>query len=228
MDPIPCCLPWTTFHGKRLIYTPEFNKFLWDNCHTGDVIVLKGMSFISNFVRFTSRSEWSHTGILVRPRKRNEPFYIWEASHETRYDEITKRMKAGVRLFNLKNKLARDRYEAEVAFVIFILKGKKSREIVNERIDNFMIKQSHKRYEHHIMELVAASTKIFENERNTTEFFCSELVVETLRTSGIIINAKRPPSNSYLPFDCYKGFINGDFTLNTEMTIKAKNVIKFF
>lgn len=228
MDPKPVCLPWVSLFGKRLYYTKEFHQFLWDNCHTGDVIVLKGMSMISNFVRFTTRSEWSHTGLLVRPKTYDVPFSIWESSHEARYDQITKRKKAGVRLFDLKQKLTRDRYEAQVAFVLFTMKNQEARNTVNSNIRQIMLKESNKRYEHHVMELFSVSTKIVQNERNTSEYFCSELVVETLRASGIIVNAKRPPSNAFLPFDCFKGFVNGSFTLNPRMTFSSKNVIKNF
>jgi hypothetical protein len=175
---------------------------------TGDIILLKGISFISSLMATFTSSKYSHCGILLM--RDNIPYIAHSTLHiivKNYYDDF----------FNLSHShnkydgVVINKLEEIIPFYDVLDIYSINVTISNDDFFTHYKKYCDKKYERNLAELIKAGLEpytnnpIFENiqflhnYRNSTYLFCSEFVAEMYIDLNIINSNK--PSNQYLPID---------------------------
>ena len=183
--------------------TINFSEIL-NNSESGDILLFQGYSIPSYIVRFFDNSLFSHIGIIYKHPKTQEKF-LWHSTYYTNRngnlpkDVISKKVKHGPQLNRLKTFLPR--YKG----IIFYRKHIGNLFVDKEyKLYKWMKKQIPKTYEMNPFELLKSSLDCLimcKNTRNTSSFFCSELIVETFKEMEWLDEIDYFDSNEYTPKD---------------------------
>ena len=175
--------------------------------------------------------------------KARDDLYIWHSPAQTlpfAYDSITNQMKEGPQLNKLQAVLSR------ASGNVYIRKLEKISSTVDEetppllslnvnnnnddiediikdpcktKLMKWMKEEEPKAYETSTVELVKSAWDgpCGKNKRNTTSYFCSELIAETYQQMGLL--EKKEPSNEFVPADFSKDMqLNGGYFLSPNIT----------
>lgn len=156
---------------------------------TGDVVIMRGARFFSDFIACVTRSSFSHTAMVVKYPDDPE---IWlycstpNAGHFLPRGE--ERWRKGVMCIRFSDELKSGIY---MDCVVRKLKDPLTDE-QTEKLYKFYEETKHKAYEKSIVQLAYASCdcrccgkSCCHNRRNLDEYFCSEWVATALQHIGI-------------------------------------------
>jgi hypothetical protein len=172
---------------------------------TGDVVFFSGISWTSYVTRVFTRSEWSHVAIVEYDRTKTEFKFLWESVYHSEPDIIdvytNSPVKRGVRLVEAWNRIdSYGRHEKQQFFRIAVLKFSMDLQLVSEedraylqaeihnRLSQFQNREHPKNFESSPLNLVRAelSDIVGEAQGPVREYFCSQLVVATLQSMGVM------------------------------------------
>lgn len=157
--------------------------------NTGDKVLFQGKGIISWIIRFlTWMKLWSHIGVIIRIANN---VFILEST--TLY-----KGKKGVQIDYFTNVLARYKGIIAVRRVIGMKNNPKVLDIYKELRDELL----GRKYEKKILQLLGAAMP-WQNKRDLSSIFCSELVAEGDIRLGLLPDF--PPSNEYTPNDYAQG-----------------------
>ena len=183
-----------------------------DELKTGDIVLFSGTGPISMLIRLTTRSRWSHIGMIVKVPD-FDMVLLWESTSLNNYlgvkDVYAGAPLKGVQTTVLSDKISRFRGDVAVRQLNDELEIDKIKELSNLRNEWKNIP-----YETDYLELLnsAIDLKIIpENEEDLSSIFCSELVGEALQRIKIIDESM--PSNEFVPSDFDEGKIIDSLTI---------------
>jgi len=184
-------------HSRDFKQVVKFEEFL-DDARTGDIMLFSGEGTFSDIVRATSSmAYWSHCGIVVKLDGHKDPYLFESTKEEEPRDELTNTFKTGPKLVSLRTKI--ETYGGlPIAYRrLHTHKDKKEasklRRKMTRIILDFAREVSNKPYEENIGELIGAVWRT--NEPDTTGYFCTELLAETLKRIGVLNSDY--PDNDY-------------------------------
>ena len=157
---------------------------------TLDIVVFSGSGFVSNAIKFFTKSEWSHCGMVVRDEA-TDTVLVWEST--------TLNSTKGVQV-NLLSDRVKD-YKGKVAFNMFGIELTPSEKI---QIGQIRKRFANTPYERSVLELAFSAldfVNIVKGE-DLSSLFCSELNAHVLKNLGYLKGGK--PSNEYTPDDMSK------------------------
>lgn len=193
------------FHDlqKARIDNKEPIGLTWDDLveqlHTGDLILFKGSGLGSVLITsFTGR--WSHVGMVFtkvikvenphgRGTTEQKLILLWESvSHPDEcVDIVTNSYKDGVRLVDLRKRLLK--CDSPYFGVVRLKIPTSHRAQIQHRFEDFYTREIWKPYEPNKMNLIRVALDcgaMGHNQQETTTYFCSKLVCETLKHMGVI------------------------------------------
>ena len=176
-----------------------------DVLSTGDLVFFCGTSTFSYMIQMGTFSPWSHVGMVVRLNAEKEfkrestaadGLYLWHSIGKalTCPDLVTGRKKTGPQLSPLLSTL--EHYNGDIA-IRFLNKNRRISTTTKRKMLHFFTTEAPKCYEQSTWELYASP--YLKQERNTSSYFCSELVLETYYVMGLDRPHKERPSNSFTP-----------------------------
>lgn len=164
---------------------------------TGDIALFSGKSFISRLIRLTTRSRFSHVGLILRFHGYDSVF-LWESTALSNVkDAFSGKLKYGVQITLLSERIAH--YDGECAIRqlgnCFIAPEETA------ELNKLRRELKGRPYEKSKKELIKSAVDNFgsENKEDLSSVFCSELVAEAYQRLGLLNEDK--PSNEYLPSD---------------------------
>ncbi len=159
------------------------------NLRTGDKVLFQGRGIISWIIRFlTWMKLWSHIGVIIKIA--NNIFILESTS--------LYKGKKGVQIDYFTNVLARYKGVIAIRRVIGRRDNPKILSVYKELRDELL----GRKYEKKILQLLGAAMP-WQNKRDLSYIFCSELVAEGDIRLGLL--PSHPPSNEYTPNDYAKG-----------------------
>ncbi len=170
---------------------------------TGDIVLFSGRGFISRLIRLTTRSRFSHVGLVLKFHG-YDPVFLWESTAISNIkDAFSGKLKYGVQITLLSERIAH--YEGECAIRQlgnYLIAPEQTAELNKLRRE-----LKCRPYEKSKKELIKSAIDNFgsENKEDLSSIFCSELVAEAYQRLGLLNEDKA--SNEYLP---------GDFSENRE------------
>jgi len=185
---------------------------------TGDLVLFSGVDAYSKLVKVSTRSKWSHIGLIVKTVEHNY-LTMWESSiREDTLDVETGRHREGVRLVSFIDRVMA--FEGEVS-----IRQLQGGILTDDRLHGLLGLRDELRgrsYERNKFELLKASNeRAFRNKtEDLSSLFCSELVAEAYQRLGLLTEEK--PSNDYAPVDfSYERmqFLQDDFYLSEEILL---------
>ncbi|MCB1885938.1 MAG: hypothetical protein KDG89_18480 [Geminicoccaceae bacterium] len=163
---------------------------------TGDLVLFAGRGGVSAWIRWFTRSPWTHIGMVVR-QEPMDSLFVWESTTlSTAKDVSSGALRRGVQLAGLRERILA--YDGEIA-VRRLSRGLGRRRLA--RLGVLRNQFAGRPYEESKLELLKAAADILlpENREDLTSLFCSELVAEAYQTMGLL--DERKPSNEYVPGD---------------------------
>jgi hypothetical protein len=164
---------------------------------TGDILLFAGESRFSHGIKRLTRSHWSHTALVARPRA-GGALLLWEATLDTELADVaTHQVAPGVNLYDLEQWIGH--YGGETA--IRPLQVTRTEEM-RAALIRFYEQARGRPYERNRLELLRAvyDGPLGTNRRADSDcFFCSELVAEAYQRMGLL--PPHPPANEYTPRD---------------------------
>lgn len=172
----------------------------FSKCQTGDLVFFHGTSFTSYVIELSGQCPWSHVGmVVVNPE--TSALCLWEATnHPTTASAITITSDAwtrtpgpnpaGVRLVDLRERLAEEdrcglmRLVQRTRFTAFEL-----------RIYSFIRRHAGMPYEPSVLTIIDSWWDwcgIGANPAQLDAYFCSELIVDTLRSVDAMDSVNGP------------------------------------
>lgn len=164
---------------------------------SGDLVLTSGESVFSRAIRFLTRSEWSHVGMVICADEW-DMVLLWESTiGSTVADVELERLKRGVQLVPLSERVRT--YPGR--FAIRSLTRALNREEV-EILKEFRRAYRDRDYDFDAVELLRSAIDnrmVGDQREDLSSFFCSELIAETYQALGFLGEDK--PSNEYVPHD---------------------------
>ena len=221
-----CLMSYETFFSSTINY--EDLSTGEDQLETGDMVLFSSVGFESFEIRLATLSPYTHVGMAVRCDhmeggcKSRDNLYIWHSPADKipfARDCLADKIKEGPQLNKLRpviahasgdvyirklEKVSTTTHESGKALLsldneddIELLLG----DLCRTRLINWMRQEAKKKYETSTIELVksAYDGPWGKNKKNTKEYFCSELVAQTLQEMGLL--GKEQPSNEFVPAD---------------------------
>jgi len=198
-----CCVK--SYTQERTTKYDEIKQSL----KTGDIVLFSGMSPMSNIVKCSSSSQWSHIGMVVRlgnsedRLKIRDPdgLYLWHSNSDSidcLPDVISGVPKTGCQLSTLGKAIR--------CYTGTCVLRQLSDPFYDDQglVKEFIFKEAHKNYEKNTCELFLSvyDGPCGRNKKNTEYYFCSELVAQTYMVMGLLKDQEYGiPSNEYLPRD---------------------------
>ncbi|WP_343561584.1 hypothetical protein [Kiloniella sp. b19] len=188
---------------------------------TGDIVLFAGESLFSKAIRFVTRSQWSHVGMVIKIERWNLAL-LWESTTPSDAKDIEGgTVTNGVQLVALSSRV--QSYKGKIAI------RQLNKSISDEQIDRlaaFRESVKGRKFEKDALELVrAAMDNTFlgdEEGEDLSSFFCSELIAESYQAMGLLQEGDKP-SNEFTPADFSSRkplALTGSFSLNEEIYLK--------
>ena len=185
---------------------------------TGDIILTGGTSLFSKAIKFLTKSEWSHVGMVVRTDEWNFVL-MWESTTPSGVEDVrTGEVTRGVQLVPLSERVRT--YKGSFA-VRQISRALTVDEV--EKLKAFRAKVRGRNYDMDALELLGSAIDVPflpQNTEDIASLFCCELIAETYQELGLLDEVK--PSNEYVPHDFSERAglqLQGDINLGPETNI---------
>ncbi|MEM9276770.1 MAG: hypothetical protein AAGA80_28105 [Cyanobacteria bacterium P01_F01_bin.143] len=174
---------------------------------TGDIVLFHGKGFFSWAIKFSTKSNWSHVGMVVNdPDVHEEPMIFESTTLSNVRDSLTGKRRGGVQLVSYKDRI--NSYNGKIA--VRPLNVSRS-DAFEEKVKNIINQLHGREYEESLWQLANSSwdlLPISENKEDLSSVFCSELVAHIYQELGFLDESK--PSNEYTP---------GDFEENAKLEL---------
>jgi len=205
--------------------------------NSGDILLFSGDSFFSRIVECVTWSRWSHVGMVYAPAG-CKPL-LWESvRHGTGLkDHLTNRIKkdGGTQLVDLETRIRN--YKGSFISVRKIYLKTANYKSLQTRIErcmrNFMKEAKQKKFESNLSEIwcsIFHCNTCCNNEEDTHEYFCSELIAETYIRIGLLPPpCEFRPSNQYVPDDfgwCDHKLLKDDLPFNEGVFLGPEIIIR--
>lgn len=192
--------------GSNLITYEQYRSQM----KTGDIMAFSGKSHFSQLIKWATRSDYSHVGILLKVNLGGgfgESILLAESTLLTDLPNFDQqRAIRGVQMQWLSKRL--EMYNGSVSW----LSLKKPLEPKNQTNMEAWLRQTYNKktpYDH--TQILGASLDIFdqfnlENKEDLSTIFCSELVTKALQIAGVIdptLNPSEMTPQDVLHFDCF-------------------------
>lgn len=167
-----------------------------DTLKTGDIVLFSGKGAFSSTIKWFTKSEFSHVGMVV-VLEGYDSVMIWESTTLSNITDLdTGTLRQGVQLGYLSERI--DKYDGEIK--IRKLSVKPSRAQI-DKLSKLRAKLKGKPYEKSKIELIKSAYDgvLGSNKEDISSLFCSELVAEAYYSMGLL--SKPPASNEYTPAD---------------------------
>lgn len=163
--------------------------YIIQNAKHGDFILLSGRGSNSNCIRIMSdETYWSHVLIVVEDKTTGKKYAAESNLDSRQYDELTKKVKDGVRLITLKDKLYKyDGYV--VAWRRLVVDDRERYGRMYSAIWRVIRQEIPKEYTRDLIELYRSIKGTNEEEMNQT-FFCTKFVAHIYIEIGLISHIK--------------------------------------
>lgn len=167
---------------------------------TGDLIFLSGTNDLSDFIiniLTLSKLKLNHSALIIN--KKNEP-HLFECitSNEDIEDYNTKKIKNGVMLVNLKERINTIKHKIYIKYLYKIENEKIVRDYDEDKLSklayNFYSTEVSKDFETSYLEMCCSILKLSSNKESRDEYFCSELIAAALQEMKLL---PRPSSKGY-------------------------------
>lgn len=183
--------------------------------NTGDMIFFHGEgNFGSTIIEMSGMSPWSHVALYVEYQTEDGVIHpaIWEATswHANQYELVKHQLRGGARIVDLNERLLLTKpgsigvrsLEANVQY----------RKDLKTRINRFIGSEDGKPYENSWWPLIRSWFDVFDditclptcfgrNRVDTSAYFCSELVAETLMQANVLRFVIQKPSDEFTVAD---------------------------
>jgi hypothetical protein len=164
---------------------------------TGDLVLFSGKGEISSIIKWATKSDKSHVGMVLRIPE-YDMVLLWESTTLNNVEDIESgNERKGVQLVPLSERIRK--YNGDVTV----------RRLFNVDVTPAMISDLNKLrqevkgrpYEQSKIELIrcAYDGPMGQNKEDLSSLFCSELVAEALQRMGLL--SEKLPSNEYTPKD---------------------------
>lgn len=186
---------------------------------TGDIVLFAGKSALSDVIRYSTLSKWSHCGLIVKLPE-YDFLSLWESTPVADMIDLDScRRTKGVQLVPLSERVKH--YSGGIS--VRLLQGN---ELPNDAVARLMALRYRLRnipYEDSKMELLKAvyDGPLGDNDEDLSSIFCSELLAEAYQCLGLLSSAV--PSNEYTPADFSAlrlSHLENGFTLSQEIILK--------
>ena len=154
---------------------------------TGDLVLFSGQDKVSRIIRWRTKSDYSHVGMVLNSPDYHDDVTIWEATKPV-----------GVRLTPLSEHVRN--YEGSI-----VLRRLRNAQLSDEDMKEFKVlfeELSGRPFEQEIPQLIGAAFDLFPEQltkEDLSSLFCSELVAEAYQALSLLDEYK--PSNEYTPAD---------------------------
>lgn len=177
-----------------------------DVLKTGDLILFHGMLLSSEINELLTRTEWSHVGMVVRPKdigiNESERLMLWESNTLVNLKDVElKESKIGPMLVDLEQRLLTDvKNKYDNKFRIRYNTCDISNEML-EKLKTFIKEVHSDTFPKTESDLRTEFFKgrILHERIDNGDYFCSKLIADTYIHMGIL--TKKYPPNSYEPKD---------------------------
>ena len=164
---------------------------------TGDVVLYSGRSLFSMAIRLSTKSNWSHCGMVIRLEE-YDFVAVWESTLLTGIKDLeTNTHKRGVQLMPLSDRV--NKYRGDIAI-------RSLEDVTLNKEDIIKLMQLRKElarrdYESNAFEMLKAAYDgdLGANTEDLSAIFCSELLAEAYQSIGLL--DEKTPSNEYTPAD---------------------------
>lgn len=163
---------------------------------TGDILLFAGRGGMSSWIKWFTRSPWSHVGMVVREQALDSVF-VWESTTLNDLKDMdTNVPRKGVQLVGLRERVMG--YDGEIA-VRPLSRRLSAAQLAN--LGRLRSRLAGRPYERSKVELLKAAADMLmpPNREDLTSVFCSELVAEAYQAMGLL--GEDRPSNEYTPAD---------------------------
>jgi len=175
-----------------------------DTLDTGDIVLFSGKGRISGLIKWVTKSEWSHIGMVLRLVEWNM-LLLWESTTLSKIKDIQSgEARQGVQLVPLSERLKG--YDGRVG-IRRLNYFDKYQAVDTMALMEFRREVKGRPYERSKLELLksAYDGPFGKNEEDLSSLFCSELVAEAYQRLGLLTEGT--PSNEFTPAD-FGGDIN--------------------
>ena len=165
---------------------------------TGDILLFSGQGFISDAIKWITKNEYSHVGMVLRI-KGYDYVALWESTTLGNVPSIFGGKRKGVQIVQLSQRLKKYRGKVVVRHLENFEFGQKERAIIRR----LRTEVDKKPYEKNIWSLIKSAldkTPLGRNrKKDLSSLFCSELVAEAYTRLGLL--PKNEVSSEYTPAD---------------------------
>ena len=168
-----------------------------DSLNTGDIVLFSGKGRISSFIKWFTKSPWSHVGMVICSPEWNMKL-LWESTTLSKIKDITSgEARQGVQLVPLSERIRA--YDGRIG--IRKLQGVSVSTEMKQKLMEFRQEVKGRPYEESKLELLksAYDGPFGHNEEDLSSLFCSELVAEAYQRMGFV--SLSLPSNEFTPAD---------------------------
>ncbi len=174
--------------------TLKYNS-MRESLKTGDLVLFAGRGLVSGFIRWFTKSEFTHIGMVVRSEE-YDMLLLWESTTLSKIKDVHGTAKQGVAIRPLSEVI--ENYEGRVGIRSLVnpLSKEQIVELVKTRAEF-----KGRNYEENKLELFKSAYDFIggHNEEDLSSLFCSELVAEAYQRMGLFY--ENTPSNEYTPAD---------------------------
>lgn len=170
---------------------------------TGDIVLFSGKGGVSEWIKWFTRSDYSHVGMVLRIPK-FEIVLLWESTTLCNVKDVEAgRELQGVQLVPLSDRVKK--YSGDIAIRrLDYGDAENDMEKMVYALEQKRTELKRRPYEEKIRELIrsAYDGPLGENTEDLSSVFCSELVAEAYQAMGLL--PQDIPSNEYTPADFSK------------------------
>ncbi len=166
-----------------------------DQLKTGDIVLFSGSGVVSNVIKWFTKSDWSHVGMVIRSDE-HDMLLLWESTTLSKIKTVNGVERQGVAIRPLSEVI--NGYDGKVAVRKLIHK------LTTDDIKilaKFREEVKGRPYEESKLELFKSAYDWIggANDEDLSSIFCSELIAEFYQRIGII--ESYTSSNEYTPAD---------------------------
>jgi hypothetical protein len=162
---------------------------------TGDIVLFSGKGGISSLIKWFTKSQWSHVGMVIRSTEWDS-LLLWESTTLSKLKDIeSDTARQGVQLVLLSERIYN--YDGEIGIRRLITE----KVIKTQPLMDLRKELKGRPYEQNKIELFksAYDGAWGENEEDLSSIFCSEAIAEAFQRWGFL--PESIPSNEYTPAD---------------------------
>lgn len=184
---------------------------------TGDILLFSGKGNLSELIKKSTFSKWSHVAMALRLDEYNIVLCYESTTLSNIADVTDGKKKKGIQLVSLAERLAN--YKGDVG--IRHLHVERTPEMMNA-LKEYRKEVKNRKYEVNLIELAKSALDlpprfIFENDEDLSSLFCSEHIAEAYQRMKLLSEEKA--SNEYTP---------ADFSVKLELLKGYLEEIKYF